>query len=278
MPEVPHPIPSRTRSLSPPGSMVLRLKARESRSLPGLPGLFAGFHASLCDWPPPWGFSRLCPNHLVAGWSSPVARQAHNLKVVGSNPAPAPKSFKKPRAFAPGLLCVSGKIPQALSCSCRKPASVAPGSIGSGRISVPTTSTVATSCQMALCPEACCSGTCCSGTCCLVRARPNHFSPSPPRRIHCCSCLRWAAVWNSTPARLSSCAGSRPAFAFRSHVVATQPVRIPWANRSESSGGPVPRSREFSASLSACLPDGSPILSLASLEPWAAVKASAVWF
>jgi hypothetical protein len=27
--------------------------------------------------------------HLNAGWSSPVARQAHNLKVVGSNPAPA---------------------------------------------------------------------------------------------------------------------------------------------------------------------------------------------
>ena len=27
--------------------------------------------------------------HLVAGWSSPVARQAHNLKVVGSNPTPA---------------------------------------------------------------------------------------------------------------------------------------------------------------------------------------------
>ena len=25
----------------------------------------------------------------VAGWSSPVARQAHNLKVVGSNPTPA---------------------------------------------------------------------------------------------------------------------------------------------------------------------------------------------
>src|ERR1041384_3869257 len=25
-----------------------------------------------------------------AGWSSPVARQAHNLKVAGSNPAPAP--------------------------------------------------------------------------------------------------------------------------------------------------------------------------------------------
>ncbi len=26
---------------------------------------------------------------VVAGWSSPVARQAHNLKVAGSNPAPA---------------------------------------------------------------------------------------------------------------------------------------------------------------------------------------------
>jgi hypothetical protein len=26
---------------------------------------------------------------LNAGWSSPVARQAHNLKVVGSNPTPA---------------------------------------------------------------------------------------------------------------------------------------------------------------------------------------------
>ena len=28
-----------------------------------------------------------------AGWSSPVARQAHNLKVAGSNPAPATMEF-----------------------------------------------------------------------------------------------------------------------------------------------------------------------------------------
>ncbi len=28
---------------------------------------------------------------VTAGWSSPVARQAHNLKVVGSNPTPATK-------------------------------------------------------------------------------------------------------------------------------------------------------------------------------------------
>src|SRR5579872_376958 len=37
LPEGPHPIPFRTRSLSLPGPMVLRLKARESRSPPGLP-------------------------------------------------------------------------------------------------------------------------------------------------------------------------------------------------------------------------------------------------
>jgi hypothetical protein len=28
---------------------------------------------------------------ISAGWSSPVARQAHNLKVIGSNPIPATK-------------------------------------------------------------------------------------------------------------------------------------------------------------------------------------------
>src|SRR5262249_18479194 len=30
-------------------------------------------------------------SHFDAGWSSPVARQAHNLKVVGSNPTPPTK-------------------------------------------------------------------------------------------------------------------------------------------------------------------------------------------
>ena len=34
-----------------------------------------------------------------AGWSSPVARQAHNLKVVGSNPAPATKLPKQIQCF-----------------------------------------------------------------------------------------------------------------------------------------------------------------------------------
>jgi hypothetical protein len=32
-----------------------------------------------------------CPSPQNAGWSSLVARQAHNLKVAGSNPAPATK-------------------------------------------------------------------------------------------------------------------------------------------------------------------------------------------
>ena len=30
----------------------------------------------------------------IAGWSSSVARRAHNPKVVGSNPAPATKFLK----------------------------------------------------------------------------------------------------------------------------------------------------------------------------------------
>ena len=29
-------------------------------------------------------------HEFIVGWSSPVARQAHNLKVGGSNPPPAP--------------------------------------------------------------------------------------------------------------------------------------------------------------------------------------------
>ena len=48
--------------------MVLHLKVWKSKSLPGL------LTSYLQD---------------DAGWSSPVARQAHNLKVAGSNPAPA---------------------------------------------------------------------------------------------------------------------------------------------------------------------------------------------
>jgi hypothetical protein len=57
------------------------------------------------------------PNALGAGWSSPVARQAHNLKAAGSNPAPATKSTansatrdicsKAPPHKRRGAFCVS---------------------------------------------------------------------------------------------------------------------------------------------------------------------------
>ena len=39
-----------------------------------------------------------------AGWSSPVARQAHNLKVVGSNPTPATKNASKSVFYKDAIL------------------------------------------------------------------------------------------------------------------------------------------------------------------------------
>jgi hypothetical protein len=41
---------------------------------------------------------------LIAGWSSPVARQAHNLKAVGSNPTPATNFGLKTNILSPFLL------------------------------------------------------------------------------------------------------------------------------------------------------------------------------
>jgi hypothetical protein len=40
-----------------------------------------------------------------AGWSSPVARQAHNLKVVGSNPTPATKKIKDLAVWLSPFFC-----------------------------------------------------------------------------------------------------------------------------------------------------------------------------
>jgi hypothetical protein len=112
--------------------MVLLLKQWKSRSspgfatgasknpfsmlkmpLPGLPrsGLFV-WHSGDAGWsgPPPSRFAERQQKELQAavrggrklgdaGWSSPVARQAHNLKVAGSNPAPATTiTDSRPRA------------------------------------------------------------------------------------------------------------------------------------------------------------------------------------
>src|SRR5215207_7789668 len=82
--------------------MVLLLKQWKSRSPPG-------FEASVIENP----FIMLktaaaggSPRGGVfvgdAGWSSPVARQAHNLKVAGSNPAPATSQIA---AFGRLFLC-----------------------------------------------------------------------------------------------------------------------------------------------------------------------------
>ena len=43
------------------------------------------------------------PTITDAGWSSPVARQAHNLKVTGSNPVPATKLSPLDQCFSTDL-------------------------------------------------------------------------------------------------------------------------------------------------------------------------------
>ena len=56
---------------------------------------------------------------FAAGWSSLVARQAHNLKVAGSNPAPAPKiitlnTYQKRKLFLPSIRSRAGFEPTVL--------------------------------------------------------------------------------------------------------------------------------------------------------------------
>ena len=90
--------------------MVLSLKRWKSRSSPGIEA--GGYkHTKLenpstchlvqpdtntpaytrgrCRLQRPYPHRSTTSMHHVAGWSSPVARQAHNLKVTGSNPVPA---------------------------------------------------------------------------------------------------------------------------------------------------------------------------------------------
>ena len=98
--------------------MVLTLKRWESRSSPGIVAggcavknpftvrasspYYKRAHAAL--------FASPADAYIgAAGWSSPVARQAHNLKVVGSNPTPATTidsiRIRIPRRFRRGF-CV----------------------------------------------------------------------------------------------------------------------------------------------------------------------------
>ena len=85
--------------------MVLLLKQWKSRSSPG-------FEASVKQENPfallqkPLPVRRAAAFVFIAGWSSPVARQAHNLKVVGSNPTPATNN--RARHFG-GLFCACAR-------------------------------------------------------------------------------------------------------------------------------------------------------------------------
>ena len=100
--------------------MVLPLKRWKSRASPGIA---AGAH-DLSDLEEPIHNSKGGPLSFIrrmsaffrfavlkqkafggAGWSSPVARQAHNLKVVGSNPTPA--TNKQGPLAGPFLLVVA---------------------------------------------------------------------------------------------------------------------------------------------------------------------------
>jgi hypothetical protein len=94
--------------------MVLCLKARESRSPPGLP-----IHP------------RFLPRIPVtaAGWSSPVARQAHNLKAAGSNPAPATNFMHLSRIDKQATSRSSqflGRVVRSTRATCRKTSSCRP--------------------------------------------------------------------------------------------------------------------------------------------------------
>ena len=88
--------------------MVLRLKTWESRSPPNLQS--TGYRNALERLQSQdTGRLKSSPGSPAAGWSSPVARQAHNLKVVGSNPTPATRIrrlIKRLRAALRGGVCV----------------------------------------------------------------------------------------------------------------------------------------------------------------------------
>ena len=108
-----NPIPSRTRPLNTPAPMVLCLKTRESRSPPGLPSTRVASHIPVLTGSPA-GHRPAAIANTGAGWSSPVARQAHNLKVAGSNPAPATNTTTHTIRTGPAKHSPHGQKPRGL--------------------------------------------------------------------------------------------------------------------------------------------------------------------
>src|SRR5271165_2569629 len=78
--------------------MVLCLKARESRSPPGPPAYQNNQQNRPQNAYAP--IRAVLSSNTNAGWSSPVARQAHNLKAARSNRAPATTDSKPSEAPA----------------------------------------------------------------------------------------------------------------------------------------------------------------------------------
>ncbi len=92
--------------------MVLRLKTRESRSLPGLQNATNNLlNTKLTALSQAKRAALKAVRSALnkeqkynAGWSSPVARQAHNLKAAGSNPAPATKIYELYQQESPPIV------------------------------------------------------------------------------------------------------------------------------------------------------------------------------
>src|SRR5688500_2705465 len=102
-------LPKQRKSRSPPGfeasakqenpfAISLPLRSRRLRQAERPPDLMGGKPSGRMPTP-----ALEATKGFGAGWSSPVARQAHNLKVAGSNPAPA--TNKQP-AFERVFLCL----------------------------------------------------------------------------------------------------------------------------------------------------------------------------
>src|SRR5688572_9046235 len=100
--------------------MVLSLKRWKSRSPPGFAAGAAErirTHSHVFEFRPRRSKAPRIVRWLGAGWSSPVARQAHNLKVAGSNPAPATNAilFNRNPASPPGASLGGFFVPGARS-------------------------------------------------------------------------------------------------------------------------------------------------------------------
>ena len=87
--------------------MVLLPKQWKSRSSPGIEASVRRCR----DTENPFTLSSVLSDGPTfdAGWSSPVARQAHNLKVTGSNPVPATSFQKARRPYGRRAFCVSSE-------------------------------------------------------------------------------------------------------------------------------------------------------------------------